>query len=93
MKRIQYLEQRHPDILFIGINMELANEDIMREPNLKKLDIQKQYKLTKESYANKFLSSKFPRVILINEKGLVVNGFTLLDSKNLQNELKKLELN
>lgn len=93
VKRIKDFEQEYPNMLFIGINMQTSVEDITREPNLKKLDINKQYKLTKDSYAYKFLTSKYPRVILVNSKGLVENGFTYLDSKNLSSELEKLEIN
>jgi thiol-disulfide isomerase/thioredoxin len=91
MNRIKYLENKYPNVLFIGINMQTSTEDISNEPNLKFLDINKQFKLTKESLAHNYLTSKYPRTILVNNKGIVENGFTYLDSKKLSSELDKLK--
>jgi hypothetical protein len=93
VSRIQHLEKKHPEILFVGIQMQPAYLDISKEPKLKKLDAQKQFKLTADSYANNFLTSLYPRIIIVNNKGIVQNGFTYLDSKKLGTELYKLELN
>ncbi len=93
LKKIQYLEQNFPNIEFIGINIQSTSKDVLKEPSLKKLNINKQYKLTANSYANKYLTSNYPRIIIVNKKGIVKNGFTLLRSKNLNSELKKLEIN
>lgn len=92
VNRILYLEKKHPDIKFIGINVGTAFEDVSREPHLKKLNISNQFKLTESSKAHHFLTSNYPRVILVNKNGIVTNGFTYLDSKLLHNELKKLEI-
>jgi len=67
--------------------------NILTEPKLKTLDINKQFKLTDTSFANNFLKSRYPRIIILDNKGLVVNGFTYLDAKNLGQELNKLEIN
>ncbi len=93
LKRIQYLEQYYPDIEFIGINIQSSSEDVFKEPSLKKLDINKQFRLTSNSYANNYLTSNYPRIILVDKEGIVKNGFTLFASKNLDSELKKLEIN
>jgi len=89
--RIKYLENNFPNILFIGINMQASLEDLTKEPNLKLLDISKQFKLTKGSYAHNYLTSKYPRTIIVDEEGLVKNGFTYLDSRKLKSELRKLK--
>ena len=89
--RIKYLENKYPNVLFIGINMQTSSEDIANEPNLKLLDINKQFKLTKESFAHNYLTSNYPRTIIVNNKGIVENGFTYLDSKKLSSELDKLK--
>jgi thiol-disulfide isomerase/thioredoxin len=91
MNRIKYLENKYPNVLFIGINMQTSTEDISNEPNLKFLDINKQFKLTKESFAHNYLTSKYPRTIIVNNKGIVENGFTYLDSRKLSSELDKLK--
>ena len=66
-------------------------DNILSDPNLKKLDINKQYKLPKDSEAHKLITSQYPRVIIVNKEGIVENGFTFLDSKNLYQELYKLK--
>ena len=93
VSRIKFLEQKHPSILFIGIQMTPEYLNILTEPKLKTLDINKQFKLTDTSFANNFLKSRYPRIIILDNKGLVVNGFTYLDAKNLGQELNKLEIN
>ncbi|MBI9041469.1 hypothetical protein [Lutibacter sp.] len=93
VNRIKYLKNKYPDILFIGINMQTTFREIKTEPHLKKLDIQQQYKLPKTSAAYSFLTSYYPRVIIVGDDGIVKNGFTYLDSKKLNSELTKLELN
>lgn len=90
--RIKYLENRYPDLLFIGINMQTSPQDLTKEPNLKLRKIKNQYMLPKDSYAHNYLSSNYPRAILINNLGIVKNGFANLDSKNLDSELNKLML-
>lgn len=90
VKRILFLEKTHPDVLFIGINMEPSFNDLEIEPNLKLLNSNKQYLLTKNSAAHHFLTSKYPRTILVNDKGIVTNSFTYLDSKKLETEIAHL---
>lgn len=91
VKRIKYLETKFPDILFIGINMQDGTEDLTVEPNLKMLEISKQFKLTKESEVKKYLTSKYPRTVIVDKNGIVKNGFTYLDSRKLNSELHKLK--
>ncbi|MFD1292436.1 TlpA family protein disulfide reductase [Lutibacter holmesii] len=93
VSRIQYLEQKYPKIEFIGIQMQPAYINVNTEPKLKNLNSKKQYKLTSTSYANNFLTSQYPRIIIINNNGEVMNGFTYLDSKKLDKELNKLQKN
>ncbi|PCH51869.1 MAG: hypothetical protein COC22_05015, partial [Flavobacteriaceae bacterium] len=91
VSRIKYLENKYPKILFIGINIGSSTEDISSEPNLKLLDITKQFKLTKDSFAHNYLTSKYPRTIIINNNSEVKNGFTYLNSRKLNSELNKLK--
>jgi len=91
VNRIKYLEKKYPNILFVGINMQDSPNELTTEPNLKLLDISKQFKLTKQSQAHKYLTSKYPRTIIVNSNGIVKNGFTYLDSKKLNSELNKLK--
>lgn len=93
VSRIHFLEKNYPNIQFIGIQMFPAYLSIHKEPKLKKLKSNKQYKLTTNSYANNFLTSHYPRIIIIDRNNIVTNGFTYLDSKNLSAELNKIQKN
>ncbi|WP_457615579.1 TlpA family protein disulfide reductase [Lutibacter sp.] len=86
--RITYLEKKYPNTLFIGIAINTSNNTLEEFQKLNKNNL---FKLTKNSTAHTFLTSNYPRVILINNKGIVKNGFTYLDSKKLEHQLKKLE--
>lgn len=89
--RIKFLEKRHPNLSFIGINMKNLPHDLSEDANLKLLEIKNQYKLSKDSYAHNYLRSKYPRIIIIDSLGVVKNGFANLDSKKLDSELNKLK--
>lgn len=93
VSRIKFLEQKYPSILFIGIQMKPEYSNVLSEPKFKNLDFNQQFKLTNSSYARNFLTSRYPRIIILNDNGLVINGFTYLDAKNLDKELNKLEIN
>jgi thiol-disulfide isomerase/thioredoxin len=90
VNRIKFLEKRYPELMFIGINMQTSPKELSKKSNLKLVNIRNQYMLPKESYAHNYLSSKYPRTILIDNLGIVKNGFANLDSKNLDSELNKL---
>ena len=91
VSRIKHLENKFPNILFVGINMQALSEDLTLEPTFKKLDMTKQFKLTKNSIAHNYLTSNYPRIIIINDEGIVKNGFTYLGSRKLSLELSKLK--
>jgi len=91
LNRIKYLENKYPEILFIGINLHPTLDDIKNDPSLKKLNLTKQYTLTADSYAHSFLTSLHPRAIIINKQGIVSNGFTYIDSHKFSSELNKLK--
>lgn len=93
VSRIKHLERNYPKLLFVGIQMPPAYLDIANEPKLKTFDPNTQFKLPAKSYANNFLTSRYPRIITVNKKGIVVNSFTYLDASKLGAELNKLELN
>lgn len=80
--RIGYLSKKLPNIKFVtiridgNINSKIAN-----------LDVKNQFFITSKNSANSFLTSKMPRSILINNKGIITNGFSSITSKNLTTEL------
>ncbi len=83
--RLNYLIDKNPKVQFIVVNIDDNNKEY-----IKNLGIKHQYYLTPESQAHEFLSSKFPRVVLINKKGVVVNEFCHLSSKKTENQITKL---
>lgn len=90
VSRIKFLEKKHPDLLFLGINMQTSPQVLTKEDFLKLLEINNQYLLPKDSDAHYYLSSKYPRTILIDSNGIVKNAFTSLDSYKLESEIIKL---
>ena len=86
--RINYLSQKFPNMQFILVKIDGNKND-----RIKRLDIKNQYFITSKSKANKFLTSKMPRSIIINKQGIVTNGFASISSKKLYSELKKLSKN
>lgn len=92
VSRINYLERNFPEIQFIGIQMQPAYINVNNEPTLNKLNSELQYKLPSTSYANNFLTSQYPRIIIVDKDAIVMNGFTYLDSNKLDHELNKLQI-
>ncbi len=86
--RIQYLELNFPNILFIGINMDSSKPSI---ENTLKSPLKNQYFLPENSLGRNHVSSLFPRTLLINKNGTVVNSFTFLASKHFNQQLSELE--
>jgi peroxiredoxin len=86
--KVNYLSKKYPNIEFVGIRIDGKQKDYV-----KKLDIKTQYYLTEESKANEFLTSRLPRTMLINKKGIVVNAYASLSSQNIYNQVASLAKN
>lgn len=86
--RINYFSDQYPNLEFIIININGKDKS-----HIKKLDIKSQYYIDTESEANEFLTSKFPRTILVDKNGVVVNAFASLSSKNFYNQVAGLAKN
>jgi hypothetical protein len=82
---MKYLSRKFPDIQFLQIKIDGKITD-----RIHKLDIKNQFFITPKSEANNFLTSKMPRSILIDKKGIITNGFASITSKKLSSELKIL---
>ena len=83
--RINYLSQKFPDIHFFQIKIDGSIND-----RIHKLDIKNQFFITSKSNANNFLTSKMPRAVIMNSKGIITNGFASVSSKKIHAELKAL---
>ena len=86
--RINYLIKKNPDITFVIINLCSNSKEYT-----KNIAIKHQYTLPKKSTVCEFSSSKFPRVVLIDNKGIIKNGYTSLSSKNINFEVRNLQKN
>ena len=83
--KINYLSKKFPEVLFLQVRI-----DGSKEARIPQLDLQKQFYITPKNSANKFLTSKMPRAILINRKGIITNSFAAISSKKIVTELKDL---
>ena len=82
--RVSFLVKKYPDINFMVINTSSNNY-------IKNLAIKHQYVLPKESSAREYLTSGFPRVVLLNKKGEVVSSFNSLSSRKIEGEINNLQ--
>ncbi len=83
--RMNYLINNNPDVKFLVINMDNDKNEYIKDLNIKH-----QFYLHKESDAHKFLTSKYPRMVLVNKKGIVENGFCALSSKKIEKQITEL---
>lgn len=86
--RIVFLSREYPNVEFIGVKIDGKGED-----RIKKLDIKSQYYISPKSEAHEFLTSKMPRTILINDQGMITNGYASLTSRNIYNQIGELVKN
>ncbi len=86
--RINFLANNNPNVHFFVINI-VGDKDYY----VKNLDINKQYYLPYKSIANQFLTSKYPRAILVNKKGTIENGFGALSSQKIYKQITELQKN
>ncbi|MDC0177331.1 hypothetical protein OAJ14_04185 [Polaribacter sp.] len=83
--KINYLSKKFPKVLFLQVRIDGSKEAIIPQ-----LDLQKQFYITPKNEANRYLTSKMPRSILINRKGIITNSFAAISSKKIATELKDL---
>jgi peroxiredoxin len=86
--KIKYFTAKYPEIEYIGVKIDGNSNDYIDQ-----LDIKTQFFITQKSKANDFLTSKMPRTILINKKGIIKHHYTSLSSKNIYTQLEALAKN
>lgn len=86
--RTNYLIRNNPDVNFVVVNLCTSSKRYT-----KNIDIKHQYTLPKKSSLCEFSTSKFPRVVLIDSKGIITNGYTSLSSKRINVEVGNLQKN
>ena len=82
--RIDNLTKRFPNIHFITIKID-GNKD----ETIPKLDIKNQYYINSSNDVNQYLTSKMPRSIIIDQNGIITNGYASLSSRKLNHQLKE----
>jgi hypothetical protein len=86
--RVDYLSSNFPGVQFIQIKIDGDSNTRIDD-----LDIKNQYFIDSTSTSNLFLTSKMPRSVLINKKGIITNGYASISSRNILKQLKDLEKN
>ena len=83
--RIKFFNNNFPRIHFIQVKIDGNSSDRIPE-----LDIKNQFYIDKSSKANQFLTSKMPRLIIVDKKGEVINGYASISSRKVYKELNNL---
>ncbi len=83
ISRLKYLVNKNPEVNFLIINTN-------NKGYINNIDIDIQCSLNEKSEAHKFLTSKYPRVILINEKGVIKNSYGALSSDKIEKQIASL---
>lgn len=92
-KRIKYLEKKHPDLIFIGIDAKNVDYNWKSYVKANKFNQNKQFRLNKKSELNDWIQIDYSRAILVDKNGIVKNGFTYLMNPNIETQLTKLKNN
>ncbi len=84
-KRINYLEKKYADYLFIGVNSACSESEWKKQIKLKQLNKSHQYRVDK---GVEWLDINFSRAILIDKDGVVQNNMTHLANPRFEKQLK-----
>lgn len=88
IKRFNNLTKKFPKVNFILVKLTDIDTDYVHG-----IDIKNQYYLEPTSEANSFLTSKLPRTLLVNKKGIIVNGYAHIKSYRFNKQIKNLQKN
>lgn len=80
--RIKYLQKNYPKVNFFTVKIDGKKDEII--PNL---NIRNQYFIENSNDFNQFLTSKMPRSIIVDEKGIITNGYASISSRKLNKQL------
>ncbi|NVK51552.1 MAG: hypothetical protein HWD85_01365 [Flavobacteriaceae bacterium] len=85
--RIKFLSHKFPKLHFVSIQITATKNN---QP-LKEIDIKNQFYINSENKYKNLFSSKLPRIILVNKKGMVVNGFAVINGQKINKQLAYLQ--
>lgn len=86
--RINNLINNYPDIHFITVKIDGSKDE-----KISKLDIKNQYYINSSNDVNQYLTSKLPRSIIVDQNGIIENGYASLSSRKLVRQLKEFSKN
>jgi peroxiredoxin len=89
-EKLSYLQKKHPDILFIGIERNKSEEDWKKFVESRKLPKNSQFRIAKNSDSYSWYEGDMARTIIVNSKGKVENGYVFFLDNNLNNYLKNI---
>lgn len=92
-KRVNYLENQHPEIKFVGIDAKNIDYNWKSYVKVNKFNANNQYRLDKNSEENNWLHIDYSRTILVDKNGIVQNSFTHLSNRNFEQQLRELKKN
>ena len=90
-KRVNYLERKHPDIKFIGIDAKNIDYNWKSYIKANKFNANNQYRLDSKSSNNDWLYVVYSRAILVDKNGIVHNGFTYISNPRFEKQLQKMK--
>ena len=85
-RRFNFFKNKFPKINFIIIQQNKGNKD----KYIKDIDIKYQYKLIEKSKAHNFLTSSFPRLMILNENNIVLNDFSSIFAFDIESQIEDL---
>lgn len=83
--RLNYLINNNKNTSFFVINI---TDD--KDYRVKNLDIKYQYQTPEQGAVNQLITSKYPRTVLVNNKGIIVNGFGALSSRKINTQIASI---
>jgi len=89
-EKLNYLEKKHPDVLFIGIERNKSEQDWKKFVTGKKLAKNKQFRITKNSDQYSWFEGDMARTIIVNSNGKVENGYVFFLDSSFNYYLKNI---
>ncbi len=83
--RVKYLMNKNANTEFLIVNVNKQRDQFINQ-----LDIKYQYSLNEKSEAYDFLNCHYPRVLLINQDGIIKNSFAALSSDKIEKQIADL---
>lgn len=82
--RINLLANKYPNVKFIGVHIDKANFEKLHIP------MTNQYYFTSPEESKKLVSEDFPRTIIVDNEGNVVDNYSIITHSHIENHLEKL---